>query len=303
MKTAHPFAFSRDGKFSSPFLTVFISVRGLKHLNSSNLDPDEKKAVEALNAAVQTFVVNELWSTTFTHDAPANKLEKIMNWPSNNWTGEYYKTSKKSYAVVDLGPWGKNYSPEHNIETITAHPNSWGWAALERLQPHSAMLRKISKKYQVHIEVKLIDRARKFQQALNAGEMSTRTADSVSDFGRAEGFAVFLGRGYADFQWCANTIEKAKLFGSENLAREAIKNNRASNNAVVVKVETSLKEICDTQASLQNTSALTEALSALQKERLENALQSAELETLRAYVAQLEKNTGSQQAPTQKRKM
>lgn len=296
MKTLNPFAFARDGKFATPILSPFISVYGLNYLNSVSLDPTEKKAVDALNAAVQRLAVHKRWFSNFTNDAPAEKLIKINKLQDNSWTGMYYIIDKDAYTVIDLGSWGKTYTPEHGLEKITAHPNNFGWSELETLQPYATVLRKISKKYEVNIEVKLIERIRKYKEALDANEMSIRAADSFSDFGRAEGFAVFLGSGYADFQWSPNTIEKAKLFGSENLARAAIKTNRA-NNAVVVKVETTLKEICDTTS----VSALHDALAALQKERLENALQTAELETLRAHVARMENQMGTDN--TNKRKM
>lgn len=296
METLNPFAFARDGKFATPILAPFISVYGLNYLNSASLDPTEKKVVDALNAAVQRLAVHKIWSSNFTHDAPAKKLSKVKNWRDDSWTGEYYKSDKEVYTVIDLGSWGKNYIPEHGLEKITAHPNSFGWSELDTLQPYATTLRKIAKKYEVNIEVKLIERIRKYKDALDSNEMSIRATDSVSDFGRAEGFAVFLGSGYADFQWSPNTIEKAKLFGSENLARAAIKNNRPR-NAVVVKVETTLKEICDTTSM----SALHDALAALQKERLEHALQTAELETLRAHVARMENQIGAD--TTNKRKM
>jgi len=289
MQTTNPFAFARDGKFATPILTPFISVYGLNYLNNASLDPTEKKAVDALNAAVQRLAVHKRWFSNFTNDAPAEKLIKINKLQDNSWTGMYYIIDKDAYTVIDLGSWGKTYTPEHGLEKITAHPNNFGWAELETLQPYAATLRKIAKKYEVNIEVKLIERVRKYKEALDSNDMSIRAPDSVSDFGRAEGFAVFLGSGYADFQWCPNTIEKAKLFGSESLARETMKNKRCK-TGVVVKVETVMVEICGdpNQGDQQLAENLTGALAALQKERLNNALQSAELETLRAHVARLE---------------
>lgn len=301
MQTTNPFAFARDGKFATPVLTPFISVYGLNYLNSASLDPIEKKAVDALGAAVQRLAVHKKWSANFANDAPTEELTKVKNWQDDNleWTGEYFASEKEVYSVIDLGSWGKSYTPEHGIDKITVHSNTWGWDALEALQPYATALRKIAKKYEVNIEVKMIERVRKFKDMLQSEEMSIRASDSLSDFGRAEGFAVFLGSGYADFQWCPNTIEKAKLFGSESLAREAMKNKRYT--GVVVKVETVIVEICGAthQCDQQLAENLTDALAALQKERLDNALQSAELETLRAHVARME----NAQIQTIKRKM
>lgn len=281
--SGQPFAFVRDGKFAYPELKPFVSVYGLNHLNTVALSADEQKTVAALNEAVKSLMLKSVFSPNMSNDAPPDELEKTHSWEDTGWDGSYYNSQKKCHTVVDLGAWYKTYNPEIAVKDVTSHSNTWGWDALKRLQPHSTALRKLAKKYNVNIEVKLIDRVLKHQEALSANDMTLRIPDNVSDFGRAEGFAIFLGTGYADFQWSANTIEKARLFGSENLAREAIKNNRCA-NAVVVKVETSIKEICDPTSA----SALQDALSALQKERLNNALQTAELETLRAHVARLE---------------
>lgn len=284
--TKQPFAFVRDGKFAYAELQPFISIHGLNHLNTVALGADEQKAVDALNAAVTLLVVKHTFSTSLSNDAPSDTLKKVHSWEDSGWKGDYYNSQKECYTVVDLGSWYKTFNSDLAIEGITSHSSTWGWQALQNLQPHSTALRKLAKKHNVTIEVKLIDRILKHQEALRTDDMTLRIPDNVSDFGRAEGFAVFLGTGYADFQWSANTIEKAKLFGSENLAREAMRNNGRI-DAVVVKVETAIKEICDSTS----VSALHDALAALQKERLENALQNAELETLRAYVARMESQT------------
>ncbi len=291
----HHFAFVRDGKFAYPELKSFVSVHGLKHLNNLTLTAEENKALEALNVAVKSLVVKSVFATNMSNDAPSEELEKVPDWDDTGWNGEYYNSEKQCYTVVDLGSWYKTFDTDFYIEEVTSQSNSWGWDALQDLQTHSNALRKLSKKYNVSIEVKLIDRIIKNVQALQAEEMVLRIPDNLSDFGRAEGFAVFLGKGYADFQWYPNTIEKAKLFGSEKLAREAIENNRCK-DAVVVKVETVIKEICGSSVT---ANALQDALALLQKERLDHALQTAELETLRAHVARIESQT-----PTEvKRKM
>lgn len=297
MKNKHHFAFVRDGKFSYPELKSFVSVYGLKHLNSLALTEDEQKTVEALNVAVKSLVIKNVFAPNMSNDAPSSELEKVPDWDDTGWNGEYYNSEKQCYTVVDLGSWYKTFDTDFYIEDVTSQSSSWGWEALQDLQTHSNALRKLSKKYNVSIEVKLIERIVKNTQALSSEEIVLRIPDNLSDFGRAEGFAVFLGKGYADFQWYPNTIEKAKLFGSEKLARDAMENNRCS-DGVVVKVETVIKEICDSSVTAD---ALQDALSLLQKERLENALQTAELETLRAHVARLENQMGTDN--TSKRKM
>lgn len=294
MKTTHPFSFVRDGKFALPTRYPFISVLGLKHLNTVALEPEEQKAIDALNGAVKSLATETMYSPTHSNDDVPKELSKVTDW-EGNWKGEYYNTKKPCFIVIDLGSWTKTYTAEHGIEKITDNPNTWGWDTLEALHPYSNTLRKLAKKHHVNIEVKMMERVRKYKEMLNSEEISVRAPNSLSDFGRAEGYAVFLGNGYADFQWVPNTIEKAKLFGSESLARQAMENNRCS-NGVVVKVETVIKEVCDTANS---SDALRDALAALQKERLEYALQHAELETLRAHVARMENQT----APEAKRKM
>ena len=294
MKTTHPFSFVRDGKFALPTQCPFITVKGMKNLKNVELNAEEQKAVDALNGAAKSLMTETMYSPTHGNDDVSTLLTKVTDW-EGNWEGEYYDTKKQCYVVIDLGSWTKTYTTEHGIEKITNHPNTWGWNALETLQPYSNTLRKLAKKHHVNIDVKMIERVRKYKEMFNAEEMSVRAPNSLSDFGRAEGFAVFMGTGYADFQWVPNTIEKAKLFGSESLARQAMENNRCR-DGVVVKVETVIKEVCDTSAT---SDALRDALAALQKERLEYALQHAELETLRAHVARMENQT----APEAKRKM
>lgn len=288
MKTTHPFSFVRDGKFTLPTKHPFISVLGLKYLNTVALEPEEQKAVDALNCAVKSLTTETMYSPTHGNDDVPKELSKVTDW-EGNWKGEYYNTQKPCFIVVDLGSWTKTYTTEHGIDKITDQPSTWGWDALESLQAYSNTLRKLAKKHNVNIEVKMIERVRKYKDLLSTEEISVRAPNSLSDFGRAEGFAVFMGQGYADFQWLPNTIEKAKLFGSESLAREAMQNNRC-NDCVVVKVETVIKEVYDTSTT---SDALRDALAALQKERLEQALQTAELETLRAHVARLENPTAS----------
>lgn len=301
-KTAHPFNFTKDGLFATPQSEYVLSVHALGVLKDykTMATEEEKAAIEALEKASVSFFTADQFSPTLKNDVPEHLLEglKKKDWRTNAWYGKYEASIKDSLCVVLPGNWVRNFSPDHYLPAaVTDNPSTWGWAAVEELAPHQKLLKKICATVGVSLNTSVFKKVANLTEAFSDNRIEKRTPSGVNDLGRSSGYAVYWpGRGYADFQWSGNTIEKAKLFGSQALAEKAMHHHRVK--GVVVKVGVSLEQVCTPIP--KGCEDLNEALAVLQSQRMSEALKAMEIDQLRARLAELE---GSPQTAPLKRRM
>lgn len=292
VQTLHPFAFEKEGKFSTPHLDYLISVHAAEKLRAHvPRSTKEQKALEALNAALSQLKTTMMYSETKSNDGPANTLRKSQY--------SYYGSEKQCYVAVQPDTFQEFFLPEHGLENdVTSDEKTWGWGAVLSLRPHKKSLEDLCNELDVTFNFTMLQRTANLKALLEKGGVVVRAPDSVADMGRANGFVVYCRKGYMDPKSNISTIEKAWVFGSERLAQMAIKKYHWT-NGVIVEVEVSLKRVVGTAPDGQ----LNEALAALQKERIKEALKHMEIEQLRERLAQLEGNSECVDAPTQKRRM
>lgn len=298
-QTLHPFAFEKEGKFSTPTLDYLLSVHAAEKLCAHTpRNTKEQKALDAFKSAVQNLKTHTVYSMTKANDAPEQDVKKSVY---NHADGVcvYHATRKECYVVVQPSTFQDIFYPNHNLDNgVTPDPKSWGWDAVLSLRPHKKVLEDLATELDISLNTTVFQRTANLNSLIEKGGAVVRLPDSVVDMGRASGFVVYVKRGYMDPKFKVSTIEKAWVFGSERLAQMAI-NRYNWKGGVIVEVEVSLKRVVGAAPNGQ----LNEALAALQKERMQEALKNMEIDVLRERLAELESHSESVVSPTQKRRM
>ena len=277
--TLHPFAFEKEGKFSTPHLDYLMPVSAAEKLCAhSPRNLKEQNALEAFKSAVKELQIESVYCAT-----------KLNDWES----------VKLCYVAVQPSTFQDLFNPDHGLKNhVTTDPKSWGWDAILSLRPHKKVLEYLSCELELTFNTTLLQRTANLKNLMDKGGAVVRVPNSVADMGRASGFVVYSDNGYVDPKFNVSTIEKAWVFGSERLAQMAI-NRYGWSDGVIVEVEVSLKRVVGNAPD----GKLNEALSALQKERMQEALKSMEIDALRERLAELEGHSESAEIPAQKRRM
>lgn len=276
-----PFAFEHNGFFARPqldFVMTVFAVEQFKKYQPKN--EKERIAVEdLLNFAerlVKVSYTRELVSEQ-SGDFPKSKIGVPHDF--------------MMYLTIPLpAAFRQNYYPKHELN-ITSHPNHWAWPNAQNVVERAPILRAIAKQLDCNLKFTPIKKAAEWYNKLGT-ELSVREPDSLSDVGRTSGFASYIeGSGYIDPQGYPNTLSKARLFPNADEARNT------HFKAIAVEVEISVKNVCAPTSDQR----LIEAVGLLQKERLTEALEKAEIEVLRQRLKDLGYDTV--ETPTAKRKL
>ncbi len=297
--TLHPFAFEKEGKFSTPHYDYLISVHAaeklLEHVPRS---PKEEKALSAFKTAVGSLKTEIMHSPTLTNDASDDVRKKAFYQYNAEYFG-YHSTNKPCFVAVQPNTFQDIFDPDHQLDIlVNTNPNSWGWEEVLSLRPHKKVIEDLCAELEVSFNTTLLQRTANIKSLMEKGSVKVRVPNSVADMGRACGFVVYSDNGYIDPKFNVSTIEKAWVFGSERLAQMAINRYRWT-DGVIVEVEVSLKRVLGAAPDAQ----LNEALAALQKERLKEALDHMEIEALRERLAELETNLQTPSQHETKRRM
>lgn len=277
-----PFAFEHNGFFARPQLDFVMTVFAVEQFkNYQPKNEKERVAVEdLLNFAAHLVKVPHtrlLISEQKPGDFPKSKIGVPSDW--------------MMYLTIPLpAAFRQNYYPDHYLD-ITSHPNHWGWPTAQNLVAQAPILRTIAKQLDCNLKFTPIKKAAEWYSKWGT-ELSVREPDALSDVGRTSGFASYIeGSGYIDAQGCPNTLSKARLFPNADEAR------KVDSKAIAVEIEIGVKHVCDSTSDQR----LIEAVDLLQKERLQEALEKAQIEVLRQRLKDLGYDTVEN--PTAKRKM
>lgn len=281
--TSVPFAFEHNGFFARPQLDFVMTVFAVEQFkNYQPKNEKERVAVEdLLNFATHLmkdsyarFLVSEQKSGDF----PTSKKGVPQDW--------------MMYLTIPLpAAFRQNYYPNHQLSITSNNPRNWGWAHAETLMEHATTLRSIAKQLDCNLKFTPIKKAAEWYNKLGT-ELSVREPNSLSDVGRTSGFASYIeDAGYIDAQGYPNTLSKARLFPNADEAR------KFASKAIAVEIEIGVKHVCDPTSDQR----LIEAVGLLQKERLQEALEKAEIEVLRQRLKDLGYDTVEN--PTAKRKL
>lgn len=285
MNTSHQstsFAFEHNGFFARPqldFVMTVFAVESFKKYQPKN--EKERVAVERLlNFADHLIKVD--------YARVAASEYKAGDFPVSKFGVPH---DFMMYLTIPLpAAFRQNYYPEHELN-ITSNPRNWGWANADDLVAHGPILRSIAKQLDCNVKFTPIKKAAEWYNKLGK-ELSVREPDALSDVGRTCGFASYIeGSGYVDAQGYANTLSKARLFPNADEARNTYP------QAIAVEIEIGVKHVCDPTSDQR----LMEAVGLLQKERLQEALEKAEIDVLRQRLKDLGYDTVEN--PTAKRKM
>lgn len=280
--TSAPFAFEHNGFFARPQLDFVMTVFAVEQFkNYQPKNEKERTAIQSLldfaNHLVKVPYARVLISEQKSGDFPKSKIGAPSDW--------------MMYLTIPLpAAFRQNYYPDHEFK-ITSSPNDWGWPNAENVVAHAAILRAIAKQLDCNVKFTPIKKAAEWYNKLGT-ELSVREPDALSDVGRTSGFASYIeGSGYIDAQGYPNTLSKARLFPNADEAR------KVDSKAIAVEIEIGVKRVCDSTSDQR----LIEAVGLLQKERLEEALQKAEIDVLRQRLKDLGFDTVEN--PSIKRKM
>lgn len=285
-KTGTPFAFNFGGYSAKPVFEPFVShyaVQTLKAYQPQNTK--EQTALQALFDLLPHLIsLNDGGCKDLkSGDIPENEFKSMEPWKIKS---KAYRPKSKYYGTVGPGDLRSNFNPDHDLP-ITACPKDWGWENANDIAVHATVLRKIAKHLDINLRLSLLKTVSEYNERLN-DNLFIRQSNALNDIGKTFGYATyFSGKGYGDTQGYPNTLDKARLYPNAQAAR--------AQGGVAVKIEISAVEACDPT----NDPDLLEALSALQKERMQDALRHMEIEALRTRLNELEGQT----ANTTKRKM
>lgn len=281
--TSVPFAFEHNGFFARPrleFVITGFAVEQFKKYAPKN--EKEKVAIEHLLNFSAHLVKDDcprmLISEQKPGDFPASKISVPQDW-------------MRHLAIPLPAAFRQNYYPNHELSITSSHPKNWGWSAAQDVIAHAPILRAIAKELDCNLKFTPIKKAAEWYNKLGT-ELSVREPQALNDVGRISGFASYIeDAGYIDAQGYPNTLSKARLFPNAEEAR------KVASTAIAVEIEISVKHVCDTTSDPR----LTEAVGLLQKERLHEALEKAEIDVLRQRLKDLGYDTVEN--PTAKRKM
>lgn len=283
MSKSTPFAFNFDGYSAKPVFEPFVSHHAVQTLKAYHPQNNkERSALQALFDLLPHLLSFEDGGCKDlkSGDVPEHEFKSMEPWKIKS---KAYRPKSKYYGTIGPGDLRSNFNPDHDLP-ITANPKDWGWESAEDVLNNATVLRKIAKNLNINLRLSLLKTVSEYNARLD-NDMFIRHANALNDIGKTFGYATYYpGQGYSDNQGYSNTLDKARLYPNAASAR--------ARGAIVVKIEISAVEACDPT----NDPGLLEALSALQKERLNDALRHMEIEQLRARLAQLE-------TPAPKKKM
>lgn len=278
MNKGTPFAFNFDGYSAKPVFEPFVShhaVNTLKNYQAQN--EKEKQALQALFDFLPHLLMFEDagGKDLKSGDVPESEFKSMKPWELKS---KSYRSKSKYYGTIGPGDLRSNFNPEHDLP-ITANPQDWGWGNIKDVLPHASVLRKIAKQLDITLRLSFLNSVQGYFERLNE-DIFIRQSNPLNDLGKTFGYATYYpGKGYTDIQGYSNTLDKVRLHPNIEAAR--------ARGAVVVKIEISAVEACDPT----NDAGLLEALSSLQNERIQHALQHMEIEALRARLKELEEST------------
>lgn len=189
--------------------------------------------------------------------------------------GAFSFKHEKSYTLLAISSWLKTF-PEILRLDQTTFDNQL--KAAKELNEFWKEFCRICARYSIPIEKKSVPKVVSIAQSLENKEFNYKTLDELNNFGSGYGYAVFYKNGYLDFQKRNVALVGARIFASEELARNFYP------QGTIVKIELSLNQI----VSDNNNQKLEDALSAQQKKRLEQEMEHLEMEQLRERLAELE---------------
>ena len=277
-----PFAFEHNGFFARPqldFVMTVFAVEQFKKYQAKN--EKEKIALECLLDFANHLIKVDYARVTVSEQKPGDFPASKFGVPHDFMM----------YLTIPLpAAFRQNFYPDHEL-SITSSPNHWGWPITENLITHAPILRAIAKQLDCNLKFTPIKKAAEWYKKLGT-ELLVREPNPLSDVGRTCGFASYIEEaGYIDAQGYPNTLSKARLFPNADEAR------KVDPKAIAVEIEISVKHVCDPTSDQR----LTEAVNVLQNERLQDALQKAEIDVLRQRLKDLGYDTVEN--PTAKRKM
>lgn len=286
MSKGTPFAFNFNGYSAKPVFEPLISYHAVNTLKNYQPQTDkEKRALEALfDFLPHVLTFDDAGCKDLkSGDIPESDFKSMEPWKIKS---KAYRPKSKYYGTIGPGDLRANFNPDHDLP-ITANPKDWGWENVQDVAPHSSVLRKIAKQLDINLRLSFLTTVSGYNERLN-GDIFIRQSDALNDIGKTFGYATYYpGQGYTDNQGYSNTLDKARLYPNADAAR--------ARGAIAVKIEISAVEACDPT----NDEGLLEALSSLQNERIQHALQHMEIEALRTRLKELEDQT----APATKKRM
>lgn len=278
MNKGTPFAFNFDGYSAKPVFEPIVSHHAVQTLRTYQCKSDKEKiAMQALFDFLPHLLSfdDQGCKDLKSGDLPENEFKSMEPWKIKSRS---YRSKSKYYGTIGPGDLRSNFNPDHDLP-ITANPKDWGWENIENVLPHASVLRKIAKHLDINLRLSFLATVSGYNDRLN-DNIFIRQSDPLKDIGKTFGYATYHpGKGYTDNQGYSNTLDKARLYPNAAAAR--------ARGAVAVKIEISAVEVCDPT----NDPGLLEALSSLQNERIQHALQHMEIEALRARLEELEGQT------------
>lgn len=280
-----PFAFNNNGLSAVPRLRFVLTAYAAQQFKLyAPKNTNEQKALSVFNDFCEHLVKTKeaclLNKDIKSGDFPVKKIGA----PSDLFL---------NLATVVPSDYRQGFRPEHSLN-ISENPQSWGWSKAENVLSHIPVLRQIANSLNCNVKFEAIKKIAELYKDLESNKgITIRLPDVLNNLGRSVGYAAYVdGKGYIDMQGFPNTLDKARLYPN---AESAVK-KFGFGTSLAVEIEISVKNIVGSSNDIN----LLAAVSVLQKERLEKAIEQAEVELLRNRLKELGFDTTPTSRPKKK---
>lgn len=212
------------------------------------------------------------------------------------------KDSHRAYGtdncVVIINP-KRFVSRAQNNEKIPTGIEDWGLDAAIKLGAHSKMIEKFIAEHNLHITYKsnTSKRANEIKKRFDAGDYKIEAYDPIANLAEVEACVVYVpgrkgGGGYLNNKGGWGPLGGARLFESSGAAYTTIRSQRIS-SAAVVHIGTQVLRLDEKSTLEKGFDNLQEAMSIVERKRIEQALNQASHEQLLERLAQFEQEQGT----------
>jgi len=200
-------------------------------------------------------------------------------------------------CIVIINP-KRFVSHAQNNEKIPVTIEDWGLDAAIKLNTHSKMIEKFIAKHNLLITYKNnTKRATEIKRRLDSGEYKMEAYDPIANLAEVEACVVYVpvrkgGGGYLNSKGGLGPLGGARLFESSGAAYTTIRSQRIS-SAAVVHIGTQVLRLDEKSTLEKGFDNLQEAMSIVERKRIEQALNQASHEQLLERLAQFEQTQGT----------
>jgi hypothetical protein len=206
--------------------------------------------------------------------------------PGDAWRGEYKDSERLCRAWIDV----MGFASANRCEELTApaaNADALGWAEAGELAKMGAKFERLL--HQLQISNPKLRAASVYAKWRGGEAVKVSERSKVGSLTAADAFCVYMpdAQGFLNDKGASAPLGGARLFESPGAAARTVSSRRIS-PAAVVRVQARIVALDPILNGGNNLGALRDALASEEARQLREALRQADIDTLRARLAELE---------------